>query len=834
MQYFEKQGNALIFRQDGETVRVEPWQKDSLRVRGTLLSEIEEGSIALLDPEPMEAEIELVDELKATIKNGKIQAVLELQPWGQKLRITFLNQKGEVLLSEIANGGALCLRAHDYRALKGGAYQLKVSFDSNPDEKIYGMGQYQQERMNLKGCNLELAHRNSQASIPFYVSSLGYGFLWHNAAVGEVHFGTNTTEWLARTTKQLDYWVTAGDTPAEIEEHFADAIGKVPMMPEYGLGFWQCKLRYYNQEQVLNVAREYKKRGIPLDVFVIDYYHWPRCGDYRFDEEYFPDPKAMIDELHEMGIETMVSIWPQIDWRSENYEEMKQQGLLVKSNAGVDVQMLGYGFLWHNAAVGEVHFGTNTTEWLARTTKQLDYWVTAGDTPAEIEEHFADAIGKVPMMPEYGLGFWQCKLRYYNQEQVLNVAREYKKRGIPLDVFVIDYYHWPRCGDYRFDEEYFPDPKAMIDELHEMGIETMVSIWPQIDWRSENYEEMKQQGLLVKSNAGVDVQMLFHGNNVFLDATNPRTRKYVWEKVKKNYADLGIRTFWLDEAEPEFSTYEYECYRYAAGPVEEIGNIYPREYSRMFYEGQKENGQEDIVNLVRCAWLGSQKYGALVWSGDIFSTYEDFRKQICAGLHMGLCGIPWWTTDIGGFHGGVTEDPDFQELLVRWFQFGTFCPVMRIHGNRGPREEIINKAGEVREGTGADNEVWSFGEKNYEILTKFIGVREKMRDYTRSLMAEAHEKGTPVMRTMFYEFPEDAACWDISDAYMFGSDILVAPIVRAKATSRTVYLPAGASWTLANTGDVYEGGKAYEIEAPIETLPIFLRDGKQGYLVGEI
>lgn len=169
MQYFEKQGNALIFRQDGETVRVEPWQKDSLRVRGTLLSEIEEGSIALLDPEPVEAEIELVDERKATIKNGKIQAVLELQPWGQKLRITFLNQKGEVLLSEIANGGALCLRAHDYRALKGGAYQLKVSFDSNPDEKIYGMGQYQQERMNLKGCNLELAHRNSQASIPFYV-----------------------------------------------------------------------------------------------------------------------------------------------------------------------------------------------------------------------------------------------------------------------------------------------------------------------------------------------------------------------------------------------------------------------------------------------------------------------------------------------------------------------------------------------------------------------------------------------------------------------------------------------------------------------------------------
>ena len=655
MQYFEKQGNALIFRQDGETVRVEPWQKDSLRVRGTLLSEIEEGSIALLDPEPVEAEIELVDERKATIKNGKIQAVLEVQPWGQKLRITFLNQKGEVLLSEIANGGALCLRAHDYRALKGGAYQLKVSFDSNPDEKIYGMGQYQQERMNLKGCNLELAHRNSQASIPFYVSSLGYGFLWHNAAVGEVHFGTNTTEWLARTTKQLDYWVTAGDTPAEIEEHFADAIGKVPMMPEYGLGFWQCKLRYYNQEQVLNVAREYKKRGIPLDVFVIDYYHWPRCGDYRFDEEYFPDPKAMIDELHEMGIETMVSIWPQIDWRSENYEEMKQQGLLVKSNAGVDVQML------------------------------------------------------------------------------------------------------------------------------------------------------------------------FHGNNVFLDATNPRTRKYVWEKVKKNYADLGIRTFWLDEAEPEFSTYEYECYRYAAGPVEEIGNIYPREYSRMFYEGQKESGQEDIVNLVRCAWLGSQKYGALVWSGDIFSTYEDFRKQICAGLHMGLCGIPWWTTDIGGFMTDDVNDPDFQQLLIRWYEFAVYSAVLRMHGDRGPHNIPPLDDRDFGGGylyTGQSNELWSYGEENYRIMKKYYDIRISMHDYIKQLYDEASENGSPLIRTMFYEFPDDKKCWELQEQYMFGSEYLVAPIFHLNEFEREVYLPEGR-WEDTRDGKVYEGGQTIRAAAPIDSIPVF-------------
>ena len=657
MQYFEKQGNALIFRQDGETVRVEPWQKDSLRVRGTLLSEIEEGSIALLDPEPVEAEIELVDELKATIKNGKIQAVLELQPWGQKLRITFLNQKGEVLLSEIANGGALCLRAHDYRALKGGAYQLKVSFDSNPDEKIYGMGQYQQERMNLKGCNLELAHRNSQASIPFYVSSLGYGFLWHNAAVGEVHFGTNTTEWLARTTKQLDYWVTAGDTPAEIEEHFADAIGKVPMMPEYGLGFWQCKLRYYNQEQVLNVAREYKKRGIPLDVFVIDYYHWPRCGDYRFDEEYFPDPKAMIDELHEMGIETMVSIWPQIDWRSENYEEMKQQGLLVKSNAGVDVQML------------------------------------------------------------------------------------------------------------------------------------------------------------------------FHGNNVFLDATNPRTRKYVWEKVKKNYADLGIRTFWLDEAEPEYTVYDFENYRYHLGPDIQVGNIYPVMYAKTFFDGMKAEGQENIINLLRCAWAGSQKYGALVWSGDIKSSFPSMKNQVAAGLNMGIAGIPWWTTDIGGFFGANINDPEFHELLVRWFEYGCFCPVMRLHGYRWPLQPQYGTTGGATCVSGAPNEVWSYTDQVCEILSDYLRLRERMLPYITELMEEAHEKGTPVMRPLFYDFPEDKESWNVETEYMFGPKVLVKPITDADARETDVYLPGGASWTNAWTGETFEGGQKVHVAAPIEQIPLFTRDG---------
>lgn len=661
MNYFEQCGNAVIFRENGETLKVEPWGRNSFRVRSTFLGQISDSEVnALLPCEDIKTDI-TVGDMTASIKNGNIEAYLSVEGWNNFLRITYKNSKGKVLLSEVPNGGALQKKARHFTPLPGNGYKLKASFIPEAGEKIYGMGQYQQEVFDLKGCNLELAHRNSQATIPFYVSTIGYGFLWNNPAVGEVHFGVNTTEWIANVTKQLDYWITAGDTPADIEKAYAHATGLSPMMPEYGLGFWQCKLRYFNEEQVVHIAEEYKKRGI---------------------------------------------------------------------------------------------------------------------TPG---------------------------------------------------VIIVDYYHWPRCGDWRFDEEYFPHPEAMVSRLKEMGIETMVSIWPQVDVRSENYAEMRQKGYLVKSNEGVDVQMIFHGNNVFLDATNPEARKYAWGKIKKNYYDYGIRTFWLDEAEPEFGTYDYARYRYFDGPVEEVGNAYPREYARMFYEGQKAAGQDDIVNLIRCAWAGSQRYGALVWSGDIFSNWTDFKRQIVAGIQMGLSGIPWWNSDIGGFHGGDVRTEEFKELLMRWFQFGAFCPVMRMHGSRVPHTDIINKAGEVRECTGADNEIWSFGPECEKIMTKYIRIREAMKDYIRDTMAEA-TKGEPVMRALFYEFPEDENTFAINDEYMFGPDILVAPVVEPGAVARKVYLPKGSDFVLASTGETYKGGETVTVAAPIDVLPLFLRDGRQSYL----
>ncbi|WP_027627049.1 TIM-barrel domain-containing protein [Ruminiclostridium cellobioparum] len=656
--FFSIDGNRLIRRYDSENLWIEPWGENSLRVRATNEAAVEQEDWALLAQTALTAKIEINGDT-ASITNGRIRAVVSA---GGK--ITFFNQNNKVLLEEFVRNrnnlkefcSSLNIDSREFKPIIGGDYQLTLRFESDPEEKIFGMGQYQHPYLNLKNCTLELAQRNSQASVPFALSSLGYGFLWNNPGIGSVTFGKNITEWKAFSTKQLDYWITAGDTPAEIEEAYAGATGTVPMMPDYGMGFWQCKLRYQTQEELLTVAREYRRRGLPIDVIVIDYFHWVKQGDWNFDRDYWPDPEGMVRELKEMGIELMVSVWPTVDKTCDNYAEMLQKGYLVRTERGL------------------------------RTT------------------------------------------------------------------------------------------------------------------------------------------MDFLGDTVFYDPTNPEARDFVWKIVKKNYYDAGIHTFWLDVAEPEYSVYDFENYRYHLGPNVRIGNIYPLMYAKTFFDGMRQAGQNNIVNLLRCAWAGSQRYGALVWSGDIDSSFKSLRNQFKAGLNMGLAGIPWWTTDIGGFHGGDPEDPKFRECIIRWFQYGAFCPVFRLHGDRVPAGEPLGTSGGGMCYSGAPNEVWSYGEEAYEIFKKYMLIRENLRPYISGLMKEAHEKGTPPMRPLFYDFPADAGTWDIDDQYMFGPDILVAPVLYEGERKRRVYLPEGAYWTETGTGRTFEGGTWIESEAPLDTLPLFVKN----------
>ncbi|KAK4626741.1 hypothetical protein CLAFUW4_04082 [Fulvia fulva] len=357
----------------------------------------------------------------------------------------------------------------------------------------------------------------------------------------------------------------------------------------------------------------------------------------------------------------------------------------------------------------------------------------------------------------------------------------------------------------------------MVQELKGLGIEVMISVWPTIEPASENWDEMLEKGLFIRHDRGPRVTMQCVADTTHFDATNPEAQKFVWSTVKQHYYDHLIKLFWLDEAEPEYSVYDFDLYRYHAGPNMQFGNVYPREYARAFYEGMAAEGQKDIVNLLRCAWAGSQKYGALVWSGDIGSSWSSFRNQLAAGLNMGMAGIPWWTTDIGGFHGGNRDDSEFRELFTRWCQWGAFCPVMRLHGDREPKPPGQETA------SGAPEEVWSYGPDVLKICEKYIKIREEMREYTRGPMKEAHEKGTPVIRALFYEFPQDAKAWTVETEYMFGGKYLIAPVLAAGQRRIKVYLPVGALWKSWDGGSSYDGGSEVEVDCPIETMPVFVR-----------
>jgi alpha-D-xyloside xylohydrolase len=304
----------------------------------------------------------------------------------------------------------------------------------------------------------------------------------------------------------------------------------------------------------------------------------------------------------------------------------------------------------------------------------------------------------------------------------------------------------------------------------------------------------------------------------YYDSTNPEARKFIWARVKENYHDLGIKVWWLDACEPEIYPMDPHNLRYHLGNGLEVGHLYPLMHARAFYEGMTAAGEEAVISLCRSAWAGSQRYGAAVWSGDIPSTFEYLRKQVPAGLNIALSGIPWWTTDIGGFMGADPTSAYFRELIVRWFQFGLFCPLFRLHGVRQPF--IDDGRGS---GTGADNEVWSFGEPAYKIISQLLFLRQRLKPYILQLMQTASQRGLPPMRPMFVEFPADETCWDLQEQYMFGPDLLVAPILDEGQRRRRVYLPAGVEWLDAWDGSPVSASGWVEVEAPLERIPVFWR-----------
>lgn len=482
-----------------------------------------------------------------------------------------------------------------------------------------------------------------------------------------------------------------------------------------------------------------------------------------------------------------------------------------------------YGFLWNGSSIGNVSFNKNYKKWVNNNTECIDYVVIVGENPKDIIEKYTFMVGRAPIIKKELLGLWQSKLRYQTTNEVESIYNEYLNRKIKPSVIVIDYFHWTEDGNFEFDDNYWKDIDKLSKKMKETNTELMVSVWPTVSKNSKYYNYYKNNKMLLEPR---DNKSKIFDNKDILDFYNDETKKFVSNLLTNNYKTKNIKLFWADQAEPEMNIYEQREYNTSKGNFEKMANRYPYEYLMTIPR------EEGYPVLIRSAWFNSQKEGSLVWSGDIDSSFKSLREQIQILISMGLSGISWSTTDIAGFHSGDSTTQKFKELMIRWFQFAVFSPVLRMHGDRQPHSQKIGKTGGGVRTSGSSNEIWSFGTEVERILTKYIRIREKLVDYIFKLYEESTNFGYPISRSLFFEFPNDKKAWDDRLSYMFGSDLLISPVIDFEMKKMKVYLPDGNDWINVFNNKVYKGGKDYIIEFSLETLPVFCK--KDSYLAKKI
>ncbi|TLQ39867.1 glycosyl hydrolase family 31 [Ruoffia tabacinasalis] len=480
-----------------------------------------------------------------------------------------------------------------------------------------------------------------------------------------------------------------------------------------------------------------------------------------------------------------------------------------------------YGFIWNNASIGEVSFNKNQKIWKGFNTEVIDYIVTSGETPKDIINNFTEMTGRTPKINDKLLGLWQSKLRYQTIDEITEVYRKYLERGISLSVLVIDYFHWTADGDFEFDMRYWDGIDSFAEKLKGTNTSLMVSLWPTVTKESKYYNLYHNLQMIIKAVNNKDD--IFDGKEI-LDFSNPLTVKHVRKLLNKNYRDLGIKLFWADQAEPEMANYNHDEYLVYEGNLEKVGNRYPYHYINTIQDGSEINANPI---LIRSAWFNSQKYGALAWSGDIDSSFESLRRQIQIGISMGISGISWWTSDIAGFHSGDSNTPYFKELMIRWFQYSVFTPILRMHGDRQPHTQRIGDSGGGLRTSGAPNEIWSFGKDVESILINYIRIRENLKSYIKELFMQSSEYGYPIIRSLFFEFPNDSQTWEETTNYMFGSSLLIAPVVEVAVNEINVYLPKDNNWIEVFSGKEYKGGNIYNIKVALDNIPVFCKKGSK-------
>nr|WP_068890096.1 glycoside hydrolase family 31 protein [Pedobacter panaciterrae] len=721
--------------------------------------------------------------------------------------ITYRDTNGKILLAQTKNEG-LSLIPKIFNGEP--SYQVSQFFDAQENEAYYGLGQHQQGLVNYSGRRVDLVQYNTEIGVPFFVSNKGYGLLWDNYSItraGDVRDYQPLTALKLFSKEGDEGWLTATYTSK-------NEPGKV-------------LLKQPISELSINWLTDQHK--FPADIKMKDaVVHYEGAveseleGLYQFQLKYAGYIKVWFDD------KLVADFWRQA-WNSGS--AILDLELKKDKKTKIKIEWIPDG--------GESYLGLtclpplpeslkNTFALSSESGSSVNYYFIQGANADQVISGYRNVTGKAVLMPKWAMGFWQSRERYKTQDEILSTVKEFRDRKIPLDNIVLDWSYWkqPEWGSQQFDPARFANPDEMIKSLHKQNVNLMISVWPKFNKGFDIYDELNKENFLYKRNiADGRVDWIGKGySNTFYDAFNPKARTAFWELMNKRLYSKGIDAWWMDATEPDMhSNLPVEIRKDLMNPTYEGSsttyfNAFPLVNAKGVYEGQRKvNNENRVFILTRSAYAGLQRYAAAAWSGDIASRWEDMKTQIGAGLNFSLSGMPYWTMDIGGFSVEKRyENPnkedleEWRELNTRWYQFGAFVPLFRVHG-QFPFREIYNIAPE--------------GHPAYKSMLYYNKLRYRLMPYIYSIAGNTYHHDYTMMRGLMMDFSQDLKASNLTDAFLFGPSLLINPVYKYKDRNREVYLPSGQGWYDLYTGKYFNGGQTIKADAPYEKMPVYVKEG---------
>src|SRR5690554_639322 len=730
--------------------------------------------------------------------------------------VAFLNKNGESILRE-NRGGGKTLTPIEVEGTKG--YTVHQLFESPDDEAFYGLGQHQADDFNYKGKNESLFQYNTKVSVPFVISNKNYGIVWDNYSLTK--FGD------VRDYADLDQFTLYGSDGSEggltAVYSIKNDSSRTIVRKEHKLDYQFIPLlKNFPEDVDLNHANVIWSGEIEA----------PESGLYRFFLHYAGYTRVYLNNVPVVE-ERWRTAWNPNSYKFEyHFREGERVPVRIEWEPDGGVSYIALKAL--SPVSDDVQ---NKLSLWSEMGNGIDYYFVAGNSMDDVISGYRTLTGKSQIMPKWAMGFWQSRERYKTQDEIVETLAEFRKREIPIDNIVQDWSYWPETewGSHKFDKERFPDPKGMVDQIHDMNARIMISVWPKFYSNTDHYKEFDKNGWMYQQAVKDSIRDWIGEGYIgsFYDAYAEGARALFWKQLDENLYSLGVDAWWMDASEPNIQDNTDIDYRKklsgptALGPSTKYLNAYSLVNAEAIYEGQRSvNPDERVFLLTRSGFTGIQRYSTAVWSGDIGTRWEDMKAQISAGLNFALSGIPYWTMDIGGFcverryesaqrlydqTGIENEDlKEWRELNSRWHQFGAFVPLFRSHG-QFPYREMFNIAPDDHPA--------------YESMFYYNMLRYRLMPYIYSLAGMTWFNDYTIMRALVMDFPEDNNVVNIGDQYMFGPAIMACPVYEYKARNREVYFPVNDGWYDLYTGNFIEGGQTLTVDAPYDRMPLFASAG---------